>query len=78
MARYDFVIAGAGLVGLSAALALTRQGLKGLIFDHGLAPSATSGATQVLGLDRSPRVSAINPASVKFLTQLGVAPAFFD
>ena len=51
MARYDFVIAGAGLVGLSAALALTRQGLKGLIFDHGLAPSAASGATQVLGLD---------------------------
>ena len=78
MARYDFVIAGAGLVGLSAALALTRQGLKGLIFDHGLAPSAASGATQVLGLDRSPRVSAINPASVNFLTQLRVAPAFFD
>ena len=78
MARYDFVIAGAGLVGLSAALALTRQGLKGLIFDHGLAPSAASATTQVLGLDRSPRVSAINPVSVNFLTQLGVDPAFFD
>jgi len=50
MARYDFVIAGAGLVGLSAALALTRQGLKGLIFDHGLAPSATSGQPRSLGL----------------------------
>ena len=32
MARYDFVIAGAGLVGLSAALALTRQGVKGARF----------------------------------------------
>ncbi len=78
MARYDFVIAGAGLVGLSAALALTRQGLKGFIFDHGLAPSTAAATTNVLGLDRSPRVSAINPVSVKFLTQLGVDPGFFD
>jgi 2-octaprenylphenol hydroxylase len=78
MAQYDFVIAGAGLVGLSAALALTRQGLKGLIFDHGTAPRRASTTTQVLGLDRSPRVSAINPVSVDFLIQLGVEPTFFD
>jgi flavin-dependent dehydrogenase len=50
MAQYDFVIAGAGLVGLSAALALTRQGLKGLIFDHGTAPRRASTTTKVLGL----------------------------
>jgi len=78
MPQYDFVVAGAGLVGLSAALTLTRQGLKGLLFDQGFAPSGASATSQVLGLDRSPRVSAINPVSVNFLIQLGVDPAFFD
>jgi ubiquinone biosynthesis UbiH/UbiF/VisC/COQ6 family hydroxylase len=78
MARYDFVIAGAGLVGLSAALALTRQGLKGLVFDRGAAPGGADAAAALTGLERSPRVSAINPVSVNFLTQLGVDPTFFD
>lgn len=78
MARYDFVIAGAGLVGLSAALALTRQGLNGLIFDRGAVPESFEANAGLVGLDRSPRVSAINPVSVKFLSQLGIDPAFFD
>ena len=49
MARYDFVIAGAGLVGLSAALALTRQGLKGLVFDRGAAPGGADAAAALTG-----------------------------
>jgi len=36
--KFDFIVIGAGMVGLSAALALSRQGLRGQVFDQSQGP----------------------------------------
>jgi 2-polyprenyl-6-methoxyphenol hydroxylase-like FAD-dependent oxidoreductase len=58
---YDVLVRGAGAVGLSAALALSRQGLRVAL----LGPLAEPGARDV-------RAYALNPASVRLLGALKV------
>jgi ubiquinone biosynthesis UbiH/UbiF/VisC/COQ6 family hydroxylase len=62
----DVLVAGGGLVGASAALALVRHGLSVVLVDRG-EPAATRGR---LGFDV--RTVAVNPASVQLLEELGV------
>jgi ubiquinone biosynthesis UbiH/UbiF/VisC/COQ6 family hydroxylase len=62
----DVLVAGGGLVGASAALALTRRGLRVVLVDRG-EPAPHRGR---LGFDV--RTVALNPASAELLTELGV------
>ena len=64
--RCDVVVAGGGLVGASAALALARRGIHVALVDRG-EPARLPGA---LGFDV--RTVALNPASVELLRELGV------
>jgi len=66
----DVLVAGGGLVGATAALALARTGLSVALVDRD-EPSIIRGR---LGFD--PRTVALNPASVELLTELDVWPAF--
>ena len=66
----DVLVAGGGLIGASAALALSRRGLKVALVDRG-EPPVTRGQ---LGFDV--RTVAVNPASVALLTELDVWRAF--
>ncbi|MGS1007895.1 UbiH/UbiF family hydroxylase [Achromobacter anxifer] len=63
---HQIVVCGAGIVGLSTALALARRGQRVAV----LAPRASVPAADA---DRyHPRVYAISPASQRFLAELGV------
>ncbi len=64
------LVAGGGLVGATAALALARRGLSVVLADRG-EPPLTRGK---LGFDV--RTVALNPASVELLTELDVWRAF--
>ena len=66
----DVLVAGGGLIGASAALALSRRGLKVALVDRG-EPPVTRGQ---LGFDV--RTVAVNPASVALLTELDVWRSF--
>ena len=77
MDRFDYVIAGGGLVGLACGIELAQLGLRGLLFDQGDTPSAPRAIGSAVINDHqlldvgSSRVSAINPASIEFLDRLG-------
>jgi 2-polyprenylphenol 6-hydroxylase len=64
--RFDVVVAGAGLVGLSLAPALARSGLSVALVDQAAvaAPEASPGAFDV-------RIYAVSPGSATFLQSLG-------
>jgi 2-polyprenylphenol 6-hydroxylase len=68
--RCDVLVAGGGLVGASAALALARRGVNVILVDRG-EPPVTRGT---LGFDV--RTVALNPASVALLAELDVWPSF--
>jgi glycine/D-amino acid oxidase-like deaminating enzyme len=69
MVEHDILVRGSGAVGLVAALALSRQGLRVLL--QGSAPGAApdSGAVNP---QADVRAFALNPASVKLLLELKV------
>ena len=67
MQRFDVIILGGGLVGLTLAIALGRHGVQCAVVD-----SAEPAATMAPGFDG--RVSAISSASWKLLEAIGVAP----
>lgn len=64
-ARFDVVVAGAGLVGLATAVALARAGLAVAIVDRSV-PSAAGHAD-----DWDRRVYAVSPGSARFLATVG-------
>ncbi|MCX7064705.1 MAG: FAD-dependent oxidoreductase, partial [Proteobacteria bacterium] len=66
----DVLVAGGGLVGATAALALSRAGLSVVLVDRAEPPISRGG----LGFD--PRTVALNPASVELLTELDVWRSF--
>ena len=66
-ARYDVIVAGAGMVGASAALALAARGMRVALIEAAPVP-APSDAT----LEYDLRVSAISPRSRRILCQLGI------
>jgi len=66
----DVLVAGGGLVGATAALALSRAGLSVVLVDRTEPPISRGG----LGFD--PRTVALNPASVELLTELDVWRSF--
>ena len=63
---HDVAVVGAGLVGLAAALALTRRGLKVALLER----AAPERVRSALGFD--PRTVALAPPAVKLLSQIGV------
>jgi ubiquinone biosynthesis UbiH/UbiF/VisC/COQ6 family hydroxylase len=65
--RYDVIVAGAGMVGACAALALAARGMRVALIEAAPAP-VPSDAT----LDYDLRVSAISPRSRQILMQLGI------
>lgn len=65
--QFDAVVAGAGLVGLAASVALAHAGLAVALADRAM-PDAVSGDTR----DWDRRVYAISPGSARFLGELGV------
>lgn len=66
----DITIVGAGLVGLSAAVALDQAGFSVILID-GHAPPAPDR----LNADWDSRIYAISPQNAQWLTRLGVWPA---
>lgn len=84
MDRFDYVIAGGGLVGLACAIEFSQMGLRGLLFDQGAEPKAPPaiGHAEIVNHQLlnagSPRVSAINPASIQFLDRLGWRSNYSD
>ena len=68
--RADVVVAGAGIAGLSLALALAQQGMKISILEAGTQPSTPSLASDLAGWDS--RVSALTPSSSAWLGERGV------
>jgi len=75
--KFDFIVIGAGMVGLSAALALSRQGLRGQVFDQSQGPQGAPD-NLISNAERSARVSAINAGSVRFLSRIGLPQSFFE
>jgi len=67
MQRFDVIILGGGLVGLTLAIALGRHGVQCAVVDP-----AEPAATMAPGFDG--RVSAISSASWKLFEAIGVAP----
>lgn len=67
---FDVVIVGGGLVGTSLALALNDTGLRTAVLDAQLLPPPRADFEVPERFD--PRVSAITPASRRFLDSLGV------
>lgn len=63
MQRTDVIVVGAGMVGLTAALALAKQGLQVAVIDQQPAPLMPQGSAQL-------RVSALSLASVHCLQRL--------
>jgi 2-octaprenylphenol hydroxylase len=68
--QVDIAIVGGGIAGLAAAAALSQQGLSLLLIESRPLPSSLeAGDDSVHGFD--PRVSALTPRSIAFLTRLG-------
>lgn len=65
-ARFDVIVAGAGMVGACAALALAARGMRVALVEA-VAPTSVEA-----GADYDLRVSAISPRSREILRQLGV------
>lgn len=63
---HDIIISGGGMVGLSLALTCANQGLRVALIEKNLPPSPSLNDGQY-----SPRVSAINHASERFLNSIG-------
>ena len=74
--QVDIVIVGAGVIGLSAALALAPTKLNIVVLDA--QPSHRPPPTQRALSDWAPRVTALTPASTKFLSELGAWQAICD
>ena len=76
MAQPDFVIAGAGIIGLSLALELHQRGASVVVLEAGQALRQTSSAAAGMLAVEDPA----NPAALKPLAQLSVAlyPAWLD
>jgi 2-octaprenylphenol hydroxylase len=74
--QVDIVIVGAGVIGLSAALALAPTKLNIVVLDA--QPSHRPPPTQRALSDWAPRVTALTPASTKFLSELGAWQAIWD
>jgi 2-octaprenyl-3-methyl-6-methoxy-1,4-benzoquinol hydroxylase/2-octaprenylphenol hydroxylase len=66
--RYDVVVAGAGMVGSCAALALAGRGMRVALLEAAPSPEAAAQSSAQYDL----RVSAISPRSRALLQQLGV------
>lgn len=66
----DILVRGAGAVGLAAALALARQGLRVALLGQPTAPSISTPGSKPGGTDI--RAYALNGASVDLLTELNV------
>lgn len=66
--RYDVIVAGAGMVGASAALALAERGMRVALIEAAAPTSAQRDATG----DYDLRVSAISPRSRRMLQQLAI------
>ena len=64
--RYDVIIAGGGMVGLSLACALGMGGKKVAVLEHGETPAAFKSSDEY-----EQRVVALNRASQTFLSHLG-------
>lgn len=71
MQRFDVIILGGGLVGLTLAIALGRHGVRCAVVDP-----AEPATTMAPGFDG--RVSAISSASWKLFEAIGVAPNLAD
>ena len=65
----DVLIVGAGVAGLSLATALGRSGLRVTVIDGASRPASSPEGREVGDWDL--RVSALTPASVRFLETLG-------
>jgi 2-octaprenylphenol hydroxylase len=70
--RVDVAVAGAGIAGLAAAVALSRLGYRVAILEAASRPQLSVTGETLDGWDR--RVSALTPATCEFLEQLGVWP----
>jgi 2-octaprenylphenol hydroxylase len=66
--QYDVIVAGAGMVGSCAALALAARGMRVALIEAAPARAPVTGADEPYDL----RVSAISPRSRQILQQLGV------
>ena len=66
--RYDVIVAGAGMVGSCAALALAGRGMRVALIEAAPSQAAVTAADEPYDL----RVSAISPRSRQILQQLGV------
>jgi 2-octaprenylphenol hydroxylase len=77
---YDIVVVGGGLVGASLVLALAERGLRIAVLDtQPLSRQHWQREEPQAGLDHfDPRVSAITPASQRFLDSLGVWDAVLE
>ena len=72
---FDYVIIGAGLIGLYTALELERLGWRGIILEQRAnpSPSEDSLVTPRSLATASPRVLAINPATIDGLMEVGIS-----
>jgi ubiquinone biosynthesis UbiH/UbiF/VisC/COQ6 family hydroxylase len=68
--EFDVLVVGGGLVGMSCALALSRQGLSvGLLESK---PYSETPQTSISGQDWDSRIYAISPANADWLASMGV------
>ena len=71
---FDYVIIGAGLIGLYTALELERLGWRGIILEQRANPSPSKDSLVTPSLaTASPRVLAINPATIDGLMEVGIS-----
>ena len=72
---FDYVIIGAGLIGLYTALELERLGWRGIILEQRVNPSPSEDAlvTPWSLATASPRVLAINPATIDGLMEVDIS-----
>ena len=72
---FDYVIIGAGLIGLYTALELERLGWRGIILEQRANPSPSEDAlvTPWSLATASPRVLAINPATIHGLMEVDIS-----
>src|SRR5690606_16261037 len=71
MPQFDILVVGAGLVGMSCALALSRQGMKvGLVE----AKPESASPPSVSARDWDSRIYAISPTNAGWLADMGAWP----